>query len=276
MRNLFAFFRRFQVFLVFAGLQIFCLSWYFTSLNFPHSQFLSTASVVNGKILETRNSFTKYWNLDGNNKNLQRENISLRNHQPLSFVRLQNQQFKIDDTLYQQQYQYISARVIHSTVNKQNNFFTLDIGKSQNIKPGMGVFTDNGIVGVIYSVSKHYSLVRSLLTENINVDVNIEESGAFGLLKWDGKNPRRGFITGISNDMDVKKWSKVTTRGGSGIFPRGLNVGKIETIETVEGKPIWKIVVLFGEDFRKTQNVYVVRNLFLEEQQKLELKPGQE
>ena len=277
MRNLFAFFRRFRVFLVFVFLQSICLAIYFTSLNFPRSQYLTSASYVSGNILKARNSFTRYLNLNQNNKDLQRENILLREKMPENFISLQNKTAKVNDTLLKQQYEFISGQIIKSTVSNRNNFFTLNIGSLQGVKRGMGVFTDKGIVGIVHNSSEHFSTVRSVLSANINADVLIENSGAHGLLKWDGKDPRRGYITGISNDMDVKKWSGVITRGGSGIFPRGLNVGKVEKIESVEGKPLWNITVLFGEDFRKTQNVYVVRNLLLEEQQKLEnLIPGQE
>ena len=160
--------------------------------------------------------------------------------------------------------------MINSTCTKENNYFTLDIGKDHGIRRGMGVFSEKGIVGIIHKTSDHYSVVKSVLTENINIDVMIEPIGLFGLLKWDGKDPRRGTITGISNDMKIKRWSKVVTRGGSGIFPRGLNVGKIEALNSVEGKPIWDVVMRFSEDYRKIQRVYVIKNLLQEEQFKLE------
>ena len=270
MHNLIAFFRRFRIFMLFVLLQIFALSTYFTSLSFPRSQFISSASAVSSTILESKNSVTKYWNLGENNKSLQEENIRLRKKISSSFIRLNSKLVKIEDTLYQQQYKYIPGQIINSSCNKRNNFFTLNIGRRQGIKRGMGVFSDKGIVGVIHNVSEHYSVIKSVLTESINVDVIIEPSGAFGLLKWDGRDPRRGSISGISNDMKIKKWSNVVTRGGSGIFPRGLMVGKIEKLKTIEGKPLWDVTFKYSEDYRKIQNVYVIKNLLREEQEKLE------
>ena len=270
MHNLIAFFRRFRIFMLFVLLQIFALSTYFTSLSFPRSQFISSASAVSSTILEGKNSVTKYWNLGENNKFLQEENIRLRKKISSSFIRLNSKLVKIEDTLYQQQYEYIPGQVINSSCNKRNNFFTLNIGRRQGVKRGMGVFSDNGIVGVIHNVSEHYSVIKSVLTESINIDVIIESSGAFGLLKWDGRDPRRGSISGISNDMKIKKWSNIVTRGGSGIFPRGLMVGKIEKLKTIEGKPLWDVTFKYSEDYRKIQNVYVIKNLLREEQEKLE------
>lgn len=270
MRNLIAFFGRFRVFLVFVVLQIFALSAYFTFLNFPRSQYLTSASTVSGAILTVRNDVTKHFNLSKNNDKLQQENSWLRQHLPQSFQRLRNRTYEIDDTLFHQQYLYIPATVINSTVTKMNNYFTLNIGYRQGIKRGMGVFSDNGIVGIIHNTSEHFSVVKSVLTENINIDVMIEPIGLFGLLKWDGRDPRRGSITGISNDLKIKKWSKVVTRGGSGIFPRGLMVGHIEKLNPVEGKPLWDVVMRYSEDYRSLQRVYVIKNLMQAEQDTLE------
>lgn len=270
MRNLIAFFKRFRVFMFFALLQGAALYMYFTYLSFPRSQYLTSASVVNGKILEVKNDVTKHFNLTYNNTKLQQENIALRQRLPQSFMPLQSDLYKIDDTLYKQQYEYIAATVINSTFDKRNNYFTLNIGSSQGIQRGMGVFSEKGVVGIVHNVSDHYSVVKSVLTEAINIDVMLESSGAFGLLKWNGKSARIGSVSGISNDMKVKRWTKVVTRGGSGIFPRGLSVGMVSQYTPVEGKPLWDISVLFSEDYRKIQRVYVVKNLLRKEQESLE------
>lgn len=270
MRNLLAFFRRFRVFLVFVILQIFAISTYFSFLNFPRAQYLTSASNVSGSILGVKHEVTKHFNLTKNNENLQKENIRLREQLPQSYQRMQNGLVKINDTLFHQQYEYIPALVINSTFTKRNNYFTLNIGTKQGVHRGMGVFSDKGIVGIVHNSSEHFAVVKSVLTESINIDVMIEPIGLIGLLKWDGRDPRRGSITGISNDQKIKKWSKVVTRGGSGIFPRGLMVGRIEKLNPVEGKPLWDVVVRFSEDYRSLQRVYVIKNLMKEEQEKLE------
>lgn len=212
----------------------------------------------------------KHWNLGTNNEQLQKENIRLRKKQPETFVRLNRELVKINDTLYRQHYDYVSAVVINSTFDKRNNYFTLNIGSRQGIKRGQGVFSDKGIVGKIHNVSENFSVVKSVLTEDINIDVMIESSGAFGLLKWNGKSARVGSIDGISNDIRLKKGAKVVTRGGSGIFPRGLMVGRVKKWGTIEGKPLWDLTLTYSEDYRKIQNVYVIKNLLQEEQNKLE------
>ena len=256
--------------LIFAFLQGVALTIYFTFLQFPRSQYLTTASRVSGSILEVRNDITKHFDLSENNTSLQRQNVTLLKKNPISFIKLENGLVKIDDTLHHQQYEYIPGIIINSTHDKRNNYFTLNVGSSQGIKRGMGVFSANGVVGVIHNTTEHYSVVKSCLTENINIDIMIKETGQFGLLKWDGKDPRRGSMSGVSNDTEIKKWSKVITRGGGGIFPRGLPVGKVEKTAPVEGEPLWDITIRYSEDYTALQRVYVVKNLLKKEQEQLE------
>lgn len=270
MRNLIAFLRRFQIFLVFAGLQIVALSLYFSFFAFPRSQYLTTASTVTGTILSVRNDVMKQLNLSKTNDILQKRNKKLMEQLPQSFMRIDRETVKINDTLFKQQYQYISATVINSTVEKRNNYFTIDVGRRQGVQVGDGVFSDKGVVGVIHNCSEHYAVVKSALTENINIDVVIEPIGLFGLLKWDGTDPRRGTVAGISNDLKIDKWSRVVTRGGAGIFPRGIMVGKVEKLKEVEGEAFWDVSIVFSEDFRSLQRVYIVQNLLQDEQKKLE------
>lgn len=270
MRNLIAFLKRFQIFLVFAILQVIALYFYFSFFYYPRSIYLSTASSANAKIWEAKNAVTKQFNLSNTNTELQKNNAKLMEQIPSSYFRIDDQTVKIEDTLYRQKFEYIIGEVINSTVEKRNNYFTINVGEKHGVERGLGVISDKGVVGVIHRTSEHYSIVKSVLTENINISVVIESIGLYGLLKWDGIDERRGSIAGISNDLQIKKWSKVITREGTGIFPKGIMVGKVETLKNVEGEAFWDVSILFSEDYRKLQRIYVVKNIFAEEQAKIE------
>lgn len=265
MRNLIAFFQRFRIFLVFALLQVVALSMYFTYSDFPRFQMLTTAGAINAEILTIRNDVTKHFNLEETNKQLQWENKRLREKLKNALYMENKGVITVDDTVFRQNYSYIPATVINSTFDKRDNYMTIDIGKNHGIKRGDGVFSSRGVVGIVHLVSDNYAVVKTVLSKNINIDVMVEKGGSFGLLKWNGLDAKRGSISGISNDMRIKKWSRVVTRGGSGIFPRGILVGRVEKKGYIEGKPLWDITVRFSEDFRSIQHVYVVKNLMQEE-----------
>jgi rod shape-determining protein MreC len=270
MRNLIAFFKRFQIFLVFVLLQIVALSAYVRYSDFARLQVFSSASKINGGLFEVRNSFTKHFNLEGTNRKLEWENARLREKLKISNYKMDRDHILIEDTNYQQQYLYTSATVINSTYDKRNNYMTIDIGSNHGIKKGWGVASSKGVVGVVHLVGESYSVVKTILSKNINFDVSMRDGGAFGLLKWDGINPKICQISGISNDISIKKFTKVITRGGSGIFPKGIPVGVITKRKSIEGKPLWDLQVRIAEDFRTIQHVYVIKNIKLDELKELE------
>lgn len=270
MRNLISFFRRFRVFIFFIILQLISLSTYFSYLNYPRSTYLTTASSVAGNYYSFQNEITKHLNLSYNNQRLLKENNSLRRKMIETFVPLEKQIVKINDTIHEQQYSYLEAMIVNSSVTRKNNYFTLNAGWRMGLKRGLGVFSANGVVGIIHNVSEHFSVVKTVLSENINIDIMVEKTGVYGMLKWNAKNASIGSMANISNDLVVKKWSKIVTRGGSGIFPRGIPVGKIISIGSVEGQPIWDISIKFSEDYRKLQYVYIVKNLLIEEKKNIE------
>ena len=234
-------------------------------MSAPKSSYFTTASFISGNLFEIRHAISQHFNLEENNQALQKENITLRKSSSLFLYNKTGVETKVNDSIYAQQYDYIPGTILNATTTKRNNFFTLDIGGIHGIKRGMGVFSSNGVVGIIHNVSDHFSVVKSVLTKNINIDVLISEVGVSGMLKWDGINANIGSISGVSNDIAVPKGSKVITRGGSGIFPRGIDVGTIKKTETIEGEASWHIDVTFSQKYAALENVYVVKNLFLDE-----------
>jgi rod shape-determining protein MreC len=270
MRNLIAFFKRFQIFLVFVLLQVVALSAYVQYSDFARLQVFSSASMINGRLYKVRNSVTKHFNLENTNRILEWENARLRAKLKNSNYKIDRQQILIEDTNYQQQYLYTSATVINNTYDKRNNYMTIDIGRNHGIKKGWGVASSKGVVGVVHLVGESYAVVKTILSKNINFDVSMRDGGAFGLLKWDGVNSKICQVTGISNDITIKKFTKVVTRGGSGIFPKGIPVGVITKRKSVEGKPLWDLQVRIAEDFRTIQHVYVIQNVKLDELKELE------
>lgn len=267
MRNLVAFLRRFRIFLVFVLLQVIGLYLYIQNTEFARLQALSTASSVNGSIMSVRHDVTKHFRLEHTNALLAKENALLRAKLKESNYQVQRSFLKIEDTVYNYQYVYYPAVVISSTFDKRNNYMTINIGSEAGIKQGWGVISSKGVVGIVHAVGKSYSLVKTVLSKNINIDVSLKDDGAFGLLKWDGLSPSICQVSGISNDMAIKRWAHVITRGSSGIFPKGIPVGVVERRKSIEGKPLWDLQVNLAVDFRRIEYVYVVKNLKYKELQ---------
>lgn len=259
MKDLIAFLQKFRIFMLFAVLQITAIYLYVNNYDTPQVKFLSSANVVTGTVLKKSNEITQFINTPKANKILQEENSKLRQEIDRLNKLMDTSHFK-DTLMTNSVFQYLPAQVIYSTHSKRNNFITINKGQQDGIREGMGVFSDKSIVGVVHSVTQNYSIIKSVLSSKIYIDVKIEANGAYGLLNWDGKNARHGEIDGISSDISLEKWQRIVTRGSSGVFPEGLYVGKVFSYKRDAAKSMWNIDIWYEEDFRRLANVYVIKN----------------
>jgi len=250
-------------------LQIIALSVFFKSQTFQQVSFMNSTSGISNTFVEMDHSYKKYFGLSEENKRLQTNYKSLLENSPISLQKLTTNQVAIDDTLYRQEYTYIAGEVLRSTTHKANNYITANVGKKQGVKKGMGVINHDGLVGVVYEVSQHYCLIKSLLSKEINIDVSLS-SGEFGFLKWDGKNPKLIQVSGFPNDIEIKNGDTFLTRGTGGVFPRGIMVGKVHEFKFAEGESNWSISLNSSVDFRGIKSIYIVNHLNKQELENLE------
>lgn len=245
-------------------------------MDYPNGVYMSFSSEVNGVFHSVERTVTDQINLKANNLNLQKENAWLRQRIFASFYKADRPTFTKEDSVYEQQYSYLPAEIINSRIGSSNNYFTINIGKNQGVKSGLGVISPRGILGEVYSTSDHYSLVKTVLTKNINTDVKVGENGAGGILKWGGDDPTSGTVFGLSIDFPIKIGMPVYTLGTTGTFPKGILIGFVSKKNRIEGQALWDIRIRFTEDYRTLQSVYVLKNRFVEEQLELELSKPKE
>lgn len=270
MQNVLSIFRYLRVFLFFLGLQFFALYLYFTSGEYPSMKFANSTQGVTAKIVEIQNFYTHYFGLIEENKKLESANQKLMELSPENYTRLSSNLIEIEDTVYRQQYSFIRGHVLRANTHKPNNFITADLGKVHGVERGMGVINHEGLIGYVYEVSEHYCLIKTLLSENITIDVSLVNSGQFGLLKWPGFKADAVSITGIPNDTEIELGELVVTRGTGGVFPRGVSVGNVSSLKFAEGESNWDLQLKPSVNFGAIKYIYVVNHLLKDELQELE------
>jgi rod shape-determining protein MreC len=181
-------------------------------------------------------------------------------------------EFTRRDTLYKQQYSYISAKVVNSSVNKRRNFLTLNVGSEQGVKQDMGVMSSDGIVGIVTNVSRNFASVLSLLHKDVRVNCQLKKDGSYGPLIWDGRDFRYCLLTDIPTHSKIKTGDTVVTSELSGIFPEGIMVGTIVFFEKRQNESFYTARVRLSADLKKVNHVYVIKNKFKGERDSLEQK----
>ncbi|OIQ35978.1 MAG: hypothetical protein BM555_03685 [Crocinitomix sp. MedPE-SWsnd] len=231
---------------------------------------MNTSSSVVGWFVEKKHNISKHFSLSEANDSLAKENAELRELLPESFYKLQDKVYYVNDTLYEQQYQYIPAAVINSSDNKRDNYFTINKGTKSGVGEGMGVISKDGIVGFIVDASSHYSIVKTLLSENINISVKLKKNNEHWLLKWSGEDNRIAQINGVTRDIDIQEGDEIVSRGNKGIFPEGQLVGTVKELISIDGKPTLNVNIDLAVNFNSAYHVYVVKNFLKDEQAELE------
>ncbi|MBA7716510.1 hypothetical protein ES703_125583 [subsurface metagenome] len=174
-----------------------------------------------------------------------------------------------DTSLTDRKFDFIGARVINNSTNKQYNFITLNKGKRHGIQPGMAVICDNGIVGVVKESTENYSSVVSVLNREFFPNAMIKRNRYFGYIEWSGRRYDKVILKEIPVHVEVLSGDTIVTSGHSSIFPEGILIGTVEKFELAEGI-FYDITVDLSTDFKNLTNVLVAKNLIKEEQIQLE------
>jgi rod shape-determining protein MreC len=242
----------------------------FRHQNFQRAVLASSSSFLVGSIYEIRSGITEYFNLRKVNQQLAAENAILLQQNQVSLLLSDDSVFNYLDTIKQQKFEYINASVINNTLNRRNNFLTLDKGSKHGIEPNMGVVTFSGPVGVVVNVTSNFSTVISVLNTDFQASVRIKRNDHVGSLMWNGNNYRFAEVAYIPGHVDLQVGDTIVTSGLSTIFPQNLFVGIIKDFEIQRGGNYFIAQIELSQDFNKLRYVKVVRNLFLDEQIELE------
>lgn len=218
------------------------------------------------------NNAREFISLRDENARLAEENAKLRAKLNESAYLRDTLTIRINDTIRHQQYEYMPARVVNNSVNRRNNYLTLNRGSIDGIRPEMGVISSNGVVGIVHRVSDNYCTVISLLNEKTSVSAMISRNRFFGSVRWDGKSPTRVTLYEIDKTVPVRKGDSVITTSYSALFPSGIFMGKIDHIAIEPGSPFYKLGIRLATDFSNLSGVYIVKNLYKDEQRMLEEK----
>jgi rod shape-determining protein MreC len=274
MRNLLRFIVRNYFVLLFLLLEGVSFLLIFQYNTFQKSKFVNVSRTLAGNIFETSQGFREFISLRNSNEILKLENARLRNElqQKKEYTFYRDTFNKTVDTIVNQQrmnYFYIPAKVINNSTNKQYNYITINKGWLQGVKSDMAVVSVQGVVGVVIESSDNFSTIIPVLNKNFRLSAKIKRNNQFGVLEWDGRNPRKARLNEIPAHIDIQQGDTIVTSGFSAIFPEGIIVGIVDEFGVKEGN-FYDIEINLSTNFGKLFHVNVISNFYREEQINLE------
>jgi rod shape-determining protein MreC len=274
MNNLWAFLVKYNHWLLFVVLEVVSFVLLFQFNSYHGSVWFTSANVVTGKLNEANASVESFLSMGKMNEQLTLRNVYLERQVAQLSEMLTRE--KDDSALLQStqvqlldQYRLIPAKVVSNSVNKADNLITIDKGSLDGIHPDMGVVSGTGIVGVVYLVSPHYSVIIPVLNTHSNISVMIAKRGYFGVLRWEGGNSKMAFVDDIPRHARFNGGDDIVTSGYSALFPPGVHVGKVHRTYNSPDGMSYRLSINLATDFGNLRDVCVINDAKLQERVKL-------
>lgn len=275
MRNLLNFLIKYNYWFLFLLLEVASFVLLFRFNHYQQSVFFTSANGLAGKVYEISGHITAYFHLKSVNDDLLDRNVWLE--QRVTFLENKLQEQGMDtvtlhslERLPGESYRIFRANVIKNTLNRADNYITLDRGSRDSISPEMGVVDANGIVGIVYKTSARYSLVIPVLNSKSSISCKIVGSDYFGYLKWEGNDSRFAYLKDLPRHAAFSVGDTVVTSGYSAVFPEGVMVGTVEEMTDSHDGLSYQVKIRLATDFGKVTQVRVISRNGREEQTQLE------
>ena len=202
MRNLLEFLAKYNHWIIFVLLEVVSAVLLFRYNTYQGSVWFSTANAVAGKVYEWNSAVESFFSLTRVNEELALRNFYLE-RQVNQLSRLYGELTRDTSFLERSerqllsQYQLLPAKVVDNSLDKPYNLMTINRGRLDGVKPDMGVACGNGVVGIVYLVADHYSVVMPVLNLKSRISCTIRRRGYVGYLAWYGGDPTVAYVEAI-------------------------------------------------------------------------------
>ncbi len=272
MHNLTEFLAKHNHWFVFLVLEVVSMVLLFRYNSYQGSVWFSSVNAVTGKVYEWDSAVESYFSLSGVNSQLTQRNAFLEQQVRMlddSIARLTRSQeaavTRLSSMVPFQGCRLIPAKVVANMVNRYDNLITIDKGSADGVKRDMGVVCGMGVVGIVYLVSEHYSIVIPALNSHSNISCTIQRRGYFGYLRWRGGSSQLAYLEDVPRHAHFKLGDNVVTSGYSSVFPPGVMVGKVLHVFNSADGLSYRVQVKLSTDFARLRDVCLVDDSALQE-----------
>lgn len=150
----------------------------------------------------------------------------------------------------------LAGEVVGQDVSPWFRSVLLDRGSADDVRSGMPVVNDHGVVGLVTATAPHAARTMVLLDRQSAVDAMVQRSRARGIVKGQGGDRLR-FVFMVRGD-DVRPGDEVITSGVGGVYPKGLRIGTVDSVQTGDAQLLHEARVKPSVDFGRLEQVFVM------------------
>ena len=238
--------------------------------TYQGSVWFTQANSAAALVMEREEQILSYIHLAKQNEYLTRQNTVLQYNMSIMRAELdslrhvpsftETEEAKVTGDL-----QLILAKVVANSLDKPDNLITIDKGSADGIHKDMGVISGTGVVGIVYLVAQHYSIVIPVLNVKSNISCTIQGRGYFGYLRWKGGVSELAYLEEVPRHAHFKLGDYVVTSGYSAVFPPGVRVGKILHVFNSADGLSYRVQLRLSTDFARLRDVCVIDDAVMKE-----------
>ena len=198
------------------------------------------------------------------NEELAKKNAELEN-KLIEYNRMKDENTTLremfDYSQANQNYNYLGCNIVGYSGGNISNGYVIDKGTNDGVKKDMIVITPQGLVGKVTKSESSYSIVQTILNENIAVASMVESTReTTGILQGatDNKNKNLAVLSNIPIDSEIKEGDVILTSGLGGMYPKEIRIGEVVSVEIDTVGIMKKAVVKPYVDFNKLEGLFVV------------------
>ena len=168
--------------------------------------------------------------LKAENVSLKAENEKLKEwYQTAMLLQAENQSLKdLLNVLPEPEQSYITTRVIGDSGSSFVRTLIIQAGRNEGVQKGQTVLGDKGMIGRVIESGQRASRILLLTDINSRVPVMVEGSNQKAILA--GSNGDQPTLEHLPPDVLIEPGARVITSGHGGMFPQGLPVGQISSV----------------------------------------------
>lgn len=219
---------------------------------------------VNDKLNGSLDFLINFSNVKQENQELREKNAELEN-KLVEYNRMKDENIQLrsmfDYSQANQNYNYLGCNIVGYSGGNISNGYIIDKGTNDGLKKDMIIITSVGLVGKITKADTNFSIVQTIMNENIAVAAMVESTRqTTGILQGgvNSKNEKLVTLSNIPMDSEIKEGDVILTSGLGGMYPKEIRIGEVISIDIDSVGLMKKALVRPYVDFDKLDGVFVV------------------
>lgn len=156
-------------------------------------------------------------------------------------------------------YALIPAKVISVSGERIPIAASINRGRFDSVLVNQPLINEQGLIGRVATTYAGVSTVQLLTDPSNRVAVRIAESREMGIIKY--RSNEGMILDNFPVQGNIKPGDRILSSGLGGVYPPGLLVGTVESVERPEEEPFCEVKVRAAANFNSLEELFILKTV---------------